>query len=218
MKRRYLWLVRRAYRALRHPRLRHRDWWQAMTHALFERTLWMPCRDTVATGLMIGIFFMLIPVPMQMMFAGVTAMRLKANVPVAMAACWLSNPLTNVPLFLGQLWLGNRTAEFFGLKLPEITWFKDFLVWLSGSHWFKVPIPEFILNANSGNFILGILVSALVAAAVSFPLVHLFSAVMPHHLPVRPLRSAKVSSFMRKIRAQREARKQARQTKLEKPL
>lgn len=178
----------------------------------------MPCRDTVATGLMIGMFYALIPLPMQMIFAGVTAMRFKANVPVAMAACWLSNPVTNVPLFLAQLWFGNRIAEFAGLDLPEAAWFKDFLLWLRESHWFTVPVPDFILNANSSHFILGIVASAVLVAAVTFPLVHLFSAIMPHHLPVRPLRNAKVSSFMRKIRAQREARKQAKQTKLEKPL
>lgn len=218
MKRRYLWLVRRAYRALRHPRLRHRDWWQALTHALFERHLWMPCRDTVATGLMIGMFFALIPLPMQMIFAGVAAMRFKANVPVAMAVCWLSNPVTNVPLFLAQLWFGNRIADLTGLDLPEAGWFKDFLLWLRESHWFTVPVPDFILNANSSNFILGILASAVLAAAVTFPLVHLFSAIMPHHLPARPLRNTKVSSFMRKIRAQREARKKAKLEKLEKPL
>ena len=218
MKRRYLWLVRRAYRALRHPRLRHRDWWQALTHALYERHLWMPCRDTVATGLTIGMFFALIPLPMQMLFAGVTAMRFTANVPVAMAACWISNLATNVPLFLAQLWFGNRIAEFAGLDLPEVGWFKDFLLWLRDSEWFAVPIPDLILNANSSHFVLGILASAVLVAALTFPLVHLFSAIMPHHLPARPLRNAKVSSFMRKIRAQREARKQAKQLKLEKPL
>jgi uncharacterized protein (DUF2062 family) len=218
MKRRYLWLVRRAYRALRHPRLRHRDWWQALTQALFERHLWMPCRDTVATGLTIGVFFALVPLPIQMIFAGITAMRLKSNVPIAMAACWISNPVTNIPLFLAQLWFGNRIAEFFGLNLPDIRWFKDFLHWLRESHWFTVPVPEFILEANSSCFFLGIMVSAILAAALTFPLVHLFAAIMPHHLPVRPLRNAKVSSFMRKIRAQREARKRAKRAGLEKPL
>lgn len=215
MKRRYLWLVRRAYRALRHPRLRNREWWQAITHALFERRLWMPCRDTVATGLSIGMFFAVMPLPLQMIFAGVVAMRFQSNVPIAMAACWLSNPLTNVPLYLGQLWLGNRIADAAGLQLPEVQWFKNFLTWVSQSEWFKVPVPEFILNANSGNFILGTIASGILLAAVTFPLVHLFSRVMPHHLPARTHHSTKVSSFMRKIRAQRAARKQA---KLEKPL
>ena len=213
MKRRYLWLVRRAYRALRHKRLRHRHWWQDLTHRLFERRLWMPCRDTVATGLTIGMFFAVMPLPMQMIFAGIVAMRFHSNVPIAMAACWLSNPLTNVPLFLGQYWIGSKVASSLGLQLPDIEWFKSFLHWLNdlnksddGTHW----VPQAILNGNTGDFFLGTLISAILLAALTYPLVHLFSAIMPHHLPARPRHSAKVSSFMRKIRAQREARKQAK--------
>jgi uncharacterized protein (DUF2062 family) len=210
MKRRYLWLVRRAYRALRHPRLRHREWWQDVTHALFERRLWMPCRDTVATGLTIGMFFAVMPLPLQMIFAGVTAMKFHSNVPIAMAACWLSNPLTNLPLFLGQFWLGSKISESLGLNLPDIHWFKNFLIWVSESEWFKVPVPQSILHGNTGDFFLGTVASGILLAAVTFPLVHLFSAIMPHHLPARRHGTTKVSSFMRKIRAQRDARKQAK--------
>jgi uncharacterized protein (DUF2062 family) len=210
MKRRYLWLVRRAYRALRHPRLRHREWWQDITHALFERRLWMPCRDTVATGLAIGMFFAVMPLPMQMLFAGIAAVKFHSNVPIAMSACWLSNPLTNGPLFVGQFLLGAKISETLGLNLPDIQWFKNFLIWLSESEWFKVPVPQSILHGNTGDFFLGTLASGILLAALTFPLVHLFSAIMPHHLPARPHRTTKVSSFMRKIRAQREARKQAK--------
>ncbi|WP_035609234.1 DUF2062 domain-containing protein [Haloferula sp. BvORR071] len=208
MKRRYLWLVRRAYRALRHKRLRNRHWWQDITQALFERRLWMPCRDTVATGLTIGMFFAVMPLPMQMIFAGVVAMRFHSNVPIAMAACWLSNPLTNIPLFLFQYWLGSKVASVIGLQLPEIHWFQNFLHWLSESK--GVEIPKHILNGSAGDFFLGILLSGILFAAITYPLVHLFSALMPHHLPVRPHRTQKVSAFMRKIRAQREARKEAK--------
>lgn len=186
-----------------------------MTHALFERRLWMPCRDTVATGLSIGMFFAVMPLPMQMLFAGVVAMRLQSNVPIAMAACWISNPLTNVPLFAGQLWLGSHLSGFLGLEFSDIQWVKNFLNWVDNADWFKVPIPDLIMHANSGDFLIGALASGILLAGVTFPLVHLFSAVMPHHLPARPHRSLKVSSFMRKIKAQRAARKQA---KLEKPL
>jgi uncharacterized protein len=210
MKRRYLWLVRRAYRALRHPRLRHRHWWQDMTHSLFERRLWMPCRDTVATGLAIGMFFAVMPVPLQMLFAGVVAMRFHSNVPLAMAACWLSNPLTNIPLFLAQYWLGSKFAAAVGLHLPEITWFKNFLHWVNDSEWFKVPIPPDILNGSAGDFFLGTLISGILLAGLTYPLVHLFSAIMPHHLPASRHRGTKVSSFMRKIKAQRDARKAAK--------
>lgn len=210
MKRRYLWLVRRAYRALRHPRLRHKHWWQDMTQALFERRLWMPCRDTVATGLSIGMFFAVMPVPLQMLFAGVVAMRFHSNVPLAMAACWLSNPLTNVPIFIAQYWLGSKFAAAVGLDLPDIAWFKNFLIWVNESDWFKVPVPQAILHGNAGDFFLGTLISGILLAALTFPLVHLFSALMPHHLPASTHRTTKVSAFMRKIKAQREARKQGK--------
>lgn len=184
-----------------------------MTHALFERRLWMPCRDTVATGLAIGMFFAVMPLPLQMLFAGVVAMRMHSNVPLAMAACWLSNPLTNIPIFLAQYWLGSTTAAALGLHLPDIGWFKSFLHWLNelnksgdGKNW----VPHAILEGNAGDFFLGTLISGILLAGITFPLVHLFSVIMPHHLPARTHRTTKVSSFMRKIRAQRDARKQAK--------
>jgi uncharacterized protein (DUF2062 family) len=210
MKKRYLRIVRRMYRALRHPRLRHRDWWQALTHALFERRLWMPCRDTVATGLAIGAFFAVMPLPLQMLFAGVVAMRFRSNVPIAMAACWLSNPLTNLPIWGFQLWLGTWLCDLTGLPMPSMPWLRNAIDWLRQKDWFEVPIPEFIAHANLGSFLLGAVVSGFLFAAIAFPLVHLFALLMPHHLPSRRHHPVKVSAFMRKIRAQREARKQAR--------
>ena len=210
MKKRYLRIVRRMYRALRHPRLRHRDWWQALTHALFERRLWMPCRDTVASGLAIGLFFAVMPLPMQMIFAGVFATRFRSNVPIAMAACWLSNPITNVPIWTFQLWLGKWLCDATGLPVPEMPWLRQAIEWLQHKDWFEVPIPQFILHANLGSFLLGALLSGVLFAAAAFGLVHLFALLMPHHLPSRRHQPVKVSAFMRKIRAQREARKLAR--------
>ena len=197
MKKSYLRIVRRMYRALRHPRLRHRDWWQALTHALFERRLWMPCRDTVATGLAIGLFFAVMPVPLQMIFAGVIAMRFRSNVPIAMASCWLSNPVTNVPIWAFQLFLGNWLQSFLHLPMPEILGMQKHLPGVGMVH--------------AGTFILGAIASGFLLALLAFPLVHLFALLMPQYLPVRPHKSEKVSAFMRKIRAQREARRQARQ-------
>ncbi|MCW1912610.1 DUF2062 domain-containing protein [Luteolibacter sp. GHJ8] len=218
MKRRYLWLVRRAYRALRHPRLRHREWWQDVTHALFERRLWMPCRDTVASGLAIGMFFAVMPVPLQMLFAGVAAMKFRANVPIAMTCCWLSNPVTNLPLFLGQFWLGAKISQTLGLNLPDIQWFKNFLIWLMGQESENErSLLDTIRHGNTGDFFLGALASGILLAALAYPLVHLFSAIMPHHLPARKHATTKVSSFMRKIKAQRDARKEAKKAQKEAP-
>jgi uncharacterized protein len=173
MKQKYLWMVRRAYRALRHPKLRHREWWKKLTLPLFERRLWKPCRDTVAVGVAIGLFFGVIPLIPQSLFAAITAMRVKANIPFAVAITWVSNPLTNVPIWMAQLWLGNQVQDLLHLDAPEF----------AGT--FQIPHVGVV---NAATFLLGVLLSGLILALLAFPIVHLFSAIMPHHLPKLPRR------------------------------
>jgi uncharacterized protein (DUF2062 family) len=168
MKRKYLWMVRRAYRALRHPKLRHRGWWRKLTQPLFERRLWKPCRDTVAVGVALGLFFGLIPLIPQSLFAAIAAMRVKANIPFAVAITWISNPLTNVPIWISQLWLGNQVQGLLHLSPPEF----------AGR--FEIPGVGVV---NAATFMVGVLLSGLILALLAFPIVHLFSAIMPHHLP-----------------------------------
>lgn len=172
MKKRYLRLVRQSLRSLRHPRLRHRPWWRAISRPFANRALWIPCRDTVAGGLAIGLFFSMMLMPFQMIPAALIAMRLRANVPFAIAGCWITNPITTPPVLYGQFRLGQ--------------WLRDSL---------SVPMPHFLTKVqfdvpgvgqlNAASFILGMIVSGVVVSLCAFPLVHLFSAVMPQHLPVR---------------------------------
>ncbi|MEO0017807.1 MAG: hypothetical protein RLZZ522_1090 [Verrucomicrobiota bacterium] len=170
MKKHYLRLVRRTFRALRHPRLRHRKWWQRLSAPLFRRTLWQPCRDSVASGLAAGLFFAVMPMPFQTVPAVLFAMRFRGNVPIAMAACWLTNPFTQVPV----TWFQFRLGE----------WLRTTL---------SIPMPHFLVQAdlvlpgaghfNVAGFVLGFLTSGVVLALAAFPLVHLFSAMLPHYLP-----------------------------------
>lgn len=195
MKERYLRLVRGSYRMLRHKRLRRRPWWRAMTKPLFDRHLWIPCRDTVASGLAIGMFFsMILVLPLQMLFSAVLAMRFRVNVPFAMAACWVSNVFTNVPLGLGQYKLGEWMRSSLGFPMPAFpvntrSWSSS----LSIPQVLREVIRELPEDLNLGSFFLGMMISAVILALLAFPIVHLFSAVMPHHLPVLKRRQAKIS-------------------------
>ena len=59
----------------------------------------------------------------------------------------------------------------------------------------RVPMPDFLATVqfhapgvgtlNAASFILGMLTSGVLLALCAYPIVHLFSAVMPHYLPVR---------------------------------
>ncbi|MBK1883080.1 DUF2062 domain-containing protein [Luteolibacter pohnpeiensis] len=164
LKIRYLRLVRRTFRALRHRRLRNLAWWRTLTRPLFNRNLWVPCRDTVASGIAIGLFFSMMPIPFQTIPSALIAMKAKANVPFAVAACWITNPLTIPFVFSAQFKLGQ--------------WMHDSL---------NVPKPPF-LGPKAADFTLGFLTSGVLLALCAYPLVHLFSALLPQHLPVRKSR------------------------------
>lgn len=189
MKRRYLKLVRHAFRTLRHRRLRHRPWWQTLSRPLFHRSLWMPCRDTVATGLAIGLFFSMVPLIPQSIFAAILAMRVKANVPMAMAACFVSNPFTNVPFWVAQIRLGQWLIDTLSLPVPHFF------------HKVHMSLPG-VGEISVSNFIVGFSALGLIMALCAYPIVHLFSAIMPHHLPVRSL-------HMRQMIKRREKKRQA---------
>jgi uncharacterized protein (DUF2062 family) len=172
MKKRYLKLVRQALKSLRHPQLRHRRWWQVISRPVANRVLWIPCRDTVASGLSIGLFFSMMLMPFQMIPAALIAMRMRANVPFAMAACWITNPLTTPPVLYGQFALGQWLRDALGVPMP------GFLVKVQ----FDVPNIGML---NAASFILGMIVSGVLLSILAYPLTHLFSAILPQHLPVR---------------------------------
>lgn len=166
LKVRYLRLVRSAFRALRHRHLRHRPWWRSMTQPLFHRALWMPCRTTVSTGISIGLFFAMMPVPFQMVASALLAMRFRANVPFAMAACWVTNPFTQVPILLAQFRLGQWLRESLSVPMPGFLARVDY------------TIPG-VGPLNAASFTLGFIASGIVLAIIAYPVVQLVYALLP---------------------------------------
>ena len=188
MKRRYLRLVRQAFKTLRHRNLRHRPWWQTISRPLFDRSLWMPCRDTVASGMAIGLFFSMMPMIPQSIVAAILAMRVKANIPFAMAACFVSNPFTNVPFWVAQIRLGQWLIDVLSLPVPHF---------LAKAH---MSLPG-VGQMSVSNFIVGFVAMGVILALCAYPLVHLFSAIMPHHLPVRRRKLRPIPVIARKPEA-----------------
>ncbi len=169
LKVRYLRLVRSAFRTLRHRHLWHRPWWRSMARPLFHRSLWMPCPTTVSTALSIGLFFAMLPIPFQMLAAALLAMRFRANIPFAMASCWITNPFTQVPIILAQFRLGH--------------WMRDSL---------SVPMPNFLVRVdytipgvgalNAASFTLGFISSAILLAILAYPVTQLVYSLLPKQL------------------------------------
>lgn len=70
----------------------------------FERffhdgNLWHLNRRSVRTAFAMGLFAALMPMPGQTVLATILAIWARGNIPVAVALCWLTNPLTMAPIF-----------------------------------------------------------------------------------------------------------------------
>jgi uncharacterized protein (DUF2062 family) len=63
---------------------------------------------SIARGAALGMWFTLTPtVGIQMFLVTVIGIPWKANIPIAIALVWLSNPLTIVPMYYAFYWLGT---------------------------------------------------------------------------------------------------------------
>jgi uncharacterized protein (DUF2062 family) len=83
-------------------------------------------RKMVSKAVFIGLFIAFIPMPMQMLAVLAVMPFVRFNVPIALAMCWLSNPLTMPPMYYmeyltGSFFLGSEPLDV------ELTleWFSD---------------------------------------------------------------------------------------------
>jgi len=108
-----------------HKQLRHFGDW------LHDPNIWHLTRRSSAGGVAIGLFWAMMPIPLQTVFAAATAIILRLNLPLSIIFVWATNPVTAAPVYylaykLGSILLDepiqNIAFEF------SIYWMTDTLV------------------------------------------------------------------------------------------
>ena len=64
-------------------------------------------RKMISRGVVLGVFIAFIPMPMQMAAVLLFMPLFRFNVPIALAMCWLSNPITMPPMYYIEYQLGS---------------------------------------------------------------------------------------------------------------
>lgn len=95
---------------------------------ILDPNVWHLNRRSISGGIAIGLFMAWIPMPFQMVPTALLSILLRVNLPIAIVAVWVSNPLTWAPMYwfayrLGILLLGRDPirVEF----AIEWSWFFD---------------------------------------------------------------------------------------------
>lgn len=73
---------------------------------LHDRELWRLTRRSTARAVALGLFCAMVPLPFQMALAAAVSIYVGCNVPIAVAMCWATNPLTFAPVFFAAYKLG----------------------------------------------------------------------------------------------------------------
>lgn len=116
---------------------------------LLHKDLWRLSYGSAARASMIDVFWMMIPIPMQMIPAIMLCVYLLANIPLVMACIWLSNPFTWLPMYFGNYLLGSYLL---GMSVNITDWhsYATYLVEHIDQFW-----QPLYLGSVVGGFILG---------------------------------------------------------------
>jgi uncharacterized protein len=123
-------------------------------HRLHDPNLWHFGRRSVARATALGLLLAFFPIPIQMTIIVPLAILRGINLPVAIAALWVTNPVTWVPMFysayrVGLLFTGGTVQTAESLQLSAS--------WESLSHALgEIWVPLFV-----GSAICGIAVAAI---------------------------------------------------------
>ncbi len=116
---------------------------------LKDPVYWAGDRHSFAKAGFIGMFCMMLPIPFQMLLSSALAYYLRANIPLATALAWITNPLTMWPIWYGGYLFGTwvlGTPDLFAAS-AHIT--------IGSQVWFNEVFPLIWKPFFLGNFLLG---------------------------------------------------------------
>jgi len=116
-----------------------------------DRVYWAGDRASFARAGFIGTFSMMLPIPFQMIFGSIAAYYLRANIPLATALAWITNPLT-----MWAIWYGGYVFGTWMLDSPDLFEMSS-QISIGSQIWFDEVFPHIWKPFFLGNITLGVI-------------------------------------------------------------
>lgn len=127
---------------------RHLRWLAAF---LQDPNLFHMNRRSVSGAFAVGLFWAMIPIPMQMIAAAITSIIARVNLPIAVALVWLTNPITMPPVFYFNYLVGTWLLG----TPPDVGEFRMSVEWI-GAQLHALWLPLYF-----GSTVVGIILAAI---------------------------------------------------------
>ena len=119
---------------------------------LHDPNLFHMNRRSISGAFAVGLFWAMIPIPLQMVAAAAIAIIVRVNLPLSIALVWITNPLTMPPIFYCNYLVGNFVFQAKTLSMDD---FKMSAEWISHSFG-EIWQPLFL-----GSLIVGTVLAAI---------------------------------------------------------
>ncbi len=114
-------------------------------------------RKSISKGILVGLFWGFIPMPMQMLAVILTTPFVRFNVPIAISMVWLSNPITMPPMYYMEYLTGNLLLGRPGIEHIQMT-----------LDWFEKHIGDIFIPLYVGTAFYSIVVSYLIYLIINW--------------------------------------------------
>lgn len=131
-----------------------------------DARLWHFNRHSLTKAVYIGVLSAFFPLPGQMPLALIGSLLFRANIPMALALTWITNPLTTLPVFYAAYYVGAKILDVPMISLRTIAkMVADFSSWIfaDGTNPFITYQGSFSLAA----FCLGLVILAVISSIIS---------------------------------------------------
>lgn len=134
-----------------HDTIRNHKHMRMFGTLLHDPNIWHLNRRSVSGAFAVGLFWSMIPIPLQMLAAAAGAILFRVNLPLSVALVWITNPLTMPPIFYINYLVGSWLLD----THPEE---KDFEISLE---WFSQSMDQIWQPLYFGSLVTGLLLAII---------------------------------------------------------